>query len=307
MTRAVPFLVALFVGVAAFGAAFAVNTVIGSLVAPDETVAEASGGLDLNTVSAGSMATNIQPQQRAKGERTYLDGILCRNIFDPESISDCEERAKKSGGGGGGDALSDLPVSLVGTMVAEPATYSVAFLREDGKETGSYGIQDKILDATVVAIEQSRVQVRRANSRLEYITMDEEAPKKKPERQASTSSGGDDEEGIEKVGENKFVVSRDLLDKYINDIESISRMGRALLHRGPDGEFDGYRLSAIRRNTLADKLGIRNGDVVHSVNGKPLNSVQSAMEAYQTMTNDSNFSFEVTRRGQKVDLDYTVE
>ena len=38
----------------------------------------------------------------------------------------CEERAKKSGGGGGGDALSDLPVSLVGTMVAEPATYCVS-------------------------------------------------------------------------------------------------------------------------------------------------------------------------------------
>jgi type II secretion system protein C len=242
---------------------------------------------------------------RAKSEQVYLDGILCRNVFDPESISDCQDRVKSNRGGGSG-AMSDLPVTLVGTMVADPAEYSVAFIREDGKETGSFGISDSLLDAVIIGIEQDRVKVRRSNRSEEFITMDEERREKKPERRAS-SNADDDEEGIEKVGENKFVVSRDLLDKYINDIESISRMGRALLHRGPDGEFDGYRLSAIRRNTLADKLGIRNGDVVHSVNGQSLNSVQSAMEAYQTMTSENAFSFEVTRRGQKVDLDYSVE
>jgi general secretion pathway protein C len=84
-------------------------------------------------------------------------------------------------------------------------------------------------------------------------------------------------------------------------------MGRALLHRGPDGQFDGYRLSAIRRNTLADKLGIKNGDVIHSVNGKSLNSMSAAMDAYQTLTSENEFSFEVTRRGEKLSLGYDVQ
>ena len=306
MQRAMPALVALLIGAGAFVAAFGVNSAIGTLVAPDETVAGATGILEgsENSKPLAQMA-NSGTGPRAKSEKVYLDGILCRNVFDPESIGDCQERLKSSRAGGSG-AMSDLPVTLVGTMVADPVQYSVAFIREEGKETGSFGISDPLLDAVIIGIEQDRVKVRRSNRSEEYITMDEERREKKPERRTS-SSADDDEEGIEKVGDNKFVVSRELLDKYINDIESISRMGRALLHRGPDGEFDGYRLSAIRRNTLADKLGIRNGDVVHSVNGQSLNSVQSAMEAYQTMTNENAFSFEVTRRGQKVALDYTVE
>ena len=101
-------------------------------------------------------------------------------------------------------------------------------------------------------------------------------------------------------------VSKDVFDKYINDLEGISRMGRALLHRGPDGEFDGYRLSAIRRNTLADQLGIKNGDIIHAVNGQSLNSVQSAMNAYNTLRTDSSFCFEISRRGSPTELCYEV-
>ena len=305
MQRAMPVLVSVLIAAVAFGAAFAVNTVIGSLVAPSEEIAAATGGLD--TVAAVNRDSSSS-RPRGKSEQVYLDGILCRNVFDPASIANCEERLKaKRGGGTSSGALSDLPVTLVGTMVARPATYSVAFIREDDKETGSFGIGDKLLDATVIAIEEKRVKVRRGNNAEEYISMDDAPEEKRERRTTSNDSTGESEEGIEKVGENKFVVSRDLIDKYINDIESISRMGRALLHRGPDGEFDGYRLSAIRRNTIADKLGIRNGDVIHSVNGKPLNSVQSAMEAYQTMMSENNFSFEVTRRGQKTQLDYEVD
>ena len=102
-------------------------------------------------------------------------------------------------------------------------------------------------------------------------------------------------------------MSRDLLDRYVNNLDAISRMGRAIPHRGPDGQIDGYRLSGIRRNSLGEKLGIRNGDIVHSVNGQPLTSVQGAMAAYQTLQNEANFSFQVTRRGQKMTLEYDVQ
>src|SRR5262245_17993201 len=113
-------------------------------------------------------------------------------------------------------------------------------------------------------------------------------------------------EGISSIGDNKFAVNKDLFDKYISDPESIAGLGRALLHRGPDGEYDGYRLSAIRRNTLADQLGIKNGDIIKSVNGQPLNSVQSAMTAYNTMRSESSFCFEISRRGSPQQLCYEV-
>ncbi|MCO4747868.1 MAG: hypothetical protein KC912_23935, partial [Proteobacteria bacterium] len=75
---------------------------------------------------------------------------------------------------------------------------------------------------------------------------------------------------------------------------------------GPDGQIDGYRLSGIRRNSLGEKLGIRNGDIIHAANGQALTSMQGAMSAYTTLQSESSFNFEVTRRGQKMTLQYQV-
>ena len=65
-------------------------------------------------------------------------------------------------------------------------------------------------------------------------------------------------------------------------------------------------LSAIRRGTLADQLGIKNGDIIHSVNGESLNSMQAAMNAYNTMKTQSSFCFEISRRGTPTELCYDV-
>ena len=35
------------------------------------------------------------------------------------------------------------------------------------------------------------------------------------------------------------------------------------------------RLSGVRRRSIGDKIGIKNGDIVHSVNGQPLDAVRS--------------------------------
>jgi S1-C subfamily serine protease len=78
--------------------------------------------------------------------------------------------------------------------------------------------------------------------------------------------------------------------------------GRMLLHRGPDGQYDGYRLSAIRRGNLLDSCGFKNGDVVHSVNDQTVDSMDAAMTAYNTVRNLSPLTVRLTRRGESIDL-----
>ena len=163
--------------------------------------------------------------------------------------------------------------------------------------------------AASVAREDRRVKIRRSDGRIEVITAegaDAAKPATEPKTTAEPSAEAS-ESGIEKISETEYVVPRELLDEQLADLEGLSRMGRALLHRGPDGEFDGYRLSAIRRGSLPDQLGIRNGDVIHTVNGMPLSSVQGAMNAFQTLQNEAGFSFEVTRRGQTMEMGYQVK
>jgi len=309
MRPAVPVIVVFCLAVLGAGLGAGVNTVLASFIAPDTSdmqVATDQGRPPLQP--EGNILAQQKPKAaqatpaRGKTEREYLDAILCRNVFDPAAIASCQERTSGPVDDG---SNSDLPVQLVGTMVATPTTYSVAFITKDDEAAGSYGLNDKLLDATIIAIESERVAVRRGNGKQEYLTMVEGEVSKPPTR--SSRGKGDDDDEVEKLGENKYQVSREMLDRYMNDMDALSKMGRALLHRGPDGQFDGYRLSAIRRNTLADKLGIKNGDVIHSVNGKSLNSMSAAMEAYQSLTSENQFSFEVTRRGEKLSLDYDVQ
>jgi type II secretion system protein C len=313
MNRSLAAILILVLGLVGGGIGLGVNQWVAAVVAPDgdlpESVAVLASGDDGSDEDDGpdSMASSsgLEPSapMNRRSERTYLDGILCRNIFDPLAIEDCKTRM---GVGGDSGAMSDLPVQLVGTMVARPDRYSVAFITEDDEPAGSYGVNDRLLDATILEIEEDRVKVRRGTGREEYLTVGEsDRPVSSAAGSRSSNEDGDDE--ITKVGDNKYVLDRETIDKYLSDMDALSRMGRALLHRGSDGEFDGYRLSAIRRNTLADKLGIRNGDVIHSVNGKPLNSVQAAMEAYQTINNENQFNFEVTRRGERTQLDYEIQ
>lgn len=307
---------------AAAGSAVAVNQGIARLVAlPEAPPALVDGALPPGADGAegdpfasgepdasGKQARWAARAEQAQSEAEYRRVILDRNIFDQSKAG-----GKPSEGEGEGDdgvAESDLKVQLKGTIVAVPAAYSAAFLLKDGDSFArAYGIGQQVMGATILEILDDRIRVSR-NGAEEWLVIG--GGKEKAEKpETAATPGTPTAEGIEQVSETEFNVDKSVIESNLNDLEGLSRLGRALLHRGPDGEYDGYRLSAIRRGTLADQLGIRNGDIIHSVNGTALNSVQGAMEAFQGLTGGmspgSGFKFEVTRRGQPVTLNYNVK
>ncbi len=284
-------------------AALLLNFVIGravqvpeALPEPSAAIADAGGVFD---PTAGGFARGDFNAGRALSERQYLENIHGRNIFDLSKIGvevDGDLRP-------GEEQPSDLNVKLLGTVVADPAAYSAAFILEDGKPSANaYGVTQRIMDAEIILIEEDRVKLRRGDGREEWLTIGDGTAKPGNDVAAAPATGED----VAQTGDNQFEVTRQMLEENLNDLEGLSRMGRALLHRGPDGDFDGYRLSAIRRGSLPDKLGIRNGDIVHSVNGMQLDSVQGAMQALQALQKENGLKFEVTRRGQPVTLNYSV-
>lgn len=287
-----------FVTISAAGSAVGANVALKrALAIPEGASVGATPGVLLTDRGAPDPS---EPRVVALSQRQYVDGILRRNLFDSTAIG----QKSSAEGDTTGVTQSDLKVVLKGTLVAEPAQYSTAFIAEDAKDAqaSAYGLGAMVLGAKILEIRDTKVKILRDGVE-EWIIMGDEVVS------TTTTSGPTptDEEGVEKVGENDFVVSRAKLDEYLNDMESLSRMGRALLHRGPDGEFDGYRLSAIRRGSMPDKLGIRNGDIIHNVNGLALNNVQNAMTAFSSLQSESGLKFEVTRRGQPVTLNYDIQ
>ena len=115
-----------------------------------------------------------------------------------------------------------------------------------------------------------------------------------------------DDSGIEKTGANQYTVDQSVLDEILENPEKLYTQVRVTPHKDSNGEIDGYRMTGIRRNSIFYKLGIKNGDVVHNVNGKPLTSMSNAMDAYNSLGNARNFSFDITRRKSKRTFEYEV-
>mgnify|MGYP006185145083 CR=1 FL=1 len=283
------------------GAALGVNSTIRTAVSQAEAPAgEVSESMDVE--SQKRRLTSRSTNQNG-GASNYKRDIIHRSIFDHTKAGATIDAGLR----GGGESMTDLDYRLVLTMMAEPAIFSSALIApKDGKGSGhGYGIGDKLEGATVIAIEKRLIRLRRGNGQEEVLAMEEDSTGSARSTRGKTKELTD-EEGIEKVGEYKYIVDRSLVDKYLGDLDAISKMARASPHRGSDGVIDGYRLSGVRRGSPLDKLGIKNGDVINTVNGTSLSSVSGAMGAFNSMQSESSFNFEVNRRGQGLTLDYEV-
>ncbi len=286
------------IAVLAFLLAVGTNQIIrGVLVLPDDA--------ELPSVSTGGETTtdrSERPGTKKRDKPDYKDPIVRRSIFDSTKVGmEAEDEAVEIDPEGG--VASDMDVVLLATLVARTPSFSSALISEGGKSSRAYGFaegDDLFGEAEIIRIEQRRVIILR-DGQTEYIEMKGD---EKVARSPKKSSDKDDE-GITKEGD-KIIVERSLVEDALANVESLATKIRVVPHKGSDGEVDGYRLSAIRRGSLFDKLGIKNGDVVHAVNGMPLTSMEGAMSAFQTLQSDDDFNFEVTRRNKKQTFEYEI-
>jgi len=260
-----------------------------------------------DTPSQNNTASNksTRSRKRTPQERDYVQNIVNRSIFDSTQagkkstvISDPVE----------GDSVeSSLQLTLLATIIAQPAKYSVALIQDETSGANTYGVgYDLIGQATITKIEKNRVYFQRNNSeQLEYIEIGGETSSKEPGTTKKTDGKAEDGD-IQKVGNNKYVVDQSVLDEILANPEKLYTQVRVTPHKDADGNIDGYRMTGIRRKSLFYKLGIKNGDIVHSVNGQQLNSLSSAMDAYNSLGNSRDFNFDVTRRKNKQTFEYEV-
>ncbi|MEL6346722.1 MAG: type II secretion system protein GspC [Myxococcota bacterium] len=302
----------IFLGVGLIGWLGAMGTTriaSGYLALPEDAtlINAAAGGAVIAPTGGddGPAAPERPPRSpRAKSKNSYVDPIVARSIFDSSKIGAVAEEAVVTGD----ERKSNLKVVLLATIVAEPSAYSSALMAEDkSSPAAGYGIDDDLLgEATIVAIEPKKVIIKRTDGTIEYIAMGEDGGKSEPVAAKSSSREPDPESGVSKVGDNKYVVDQDTFDRLLENPEQLYTQVRVVPHKNKDGEIDGYRLSGIRRKSFFYQLGVKNGDIVHSVNGKPLTSMSAAMDAYNSLTSSREFSFDLTRRNKQQTFDYEV-
>jgi len=225
----------------------------------------------------------------------YVTPIVKRSLFDSSKVDQgldpnaSTEDCRKT----------DLNLVLYATIVAEPETFSSALIGEEKSESypTGYGIGDEVQGKEVYKIEQKKV-VFNVGGSLECLTVAGE--------DVRVVHKDDGDGGISSEGENNFTVDQSFLDELLANPEALATQIRAVPHKGADGNVDGYRLSGIRKGSPFEQIGVKNGDIIHSVNGKDLTSMGNAMDAYSSLGSEKSFSFEVTRKNQRQTMTYNV-
>jgi membrane-associated protease RseP (regulator of RpoE activity) len=112
--------------------------------------------------------------------------------------------------------------------------------------------------------------------------------------------------GITPIDDFSYKVEREAIEGWFDNPNCLMRQARIIPFMRDD-QPAGFKLYAIRPNTLYSKLGLRNGDVVLKLNGVELTSPDKALEAYQGLKDAKTVAMEILRRGQPKTLKYQME
>lgn len=241
-------------------------------------------------------------------------GVFQRNIFnsegfDPEKLSAEEGSSESDGIEDQIAVLSQLPLSLEGTIVhANPSKSVATVVVKNSNESKSLSVGDEIenMIERVTKIERRKVTFINKNSRrLEYIEIPPDAKLNLSFKGPAVGTGSEE---VAKRGEFDFVLKRADVTKYLSDLSSVLGQARMQpnIRPGSGGAVDGYRFTGIQPGSIYEKLGFKVQDVIKSVNGEPVNSPTKAMELYNSLKGQANLQLEVERNGRTEKFSYSI-
>jgi len=86
---------------------------------------------------------------------------------------------------------------------------------------------------------------------------------------------------------------------------SLARQAR-IVPKQTDGTIEGFKLYGIRPGSVFKAVGIKNGDLVRSVNGMALGSMEKLLEVFAKLRHATTYTFELDRRGTPLTLTIDV-
>jgi general secretion pathway protein C len=203
-----------------------------------------------------------------------------------------------------------LKLKLWGVAIHTTARSSYSIIEDLGaRKQGVYGIDAPVPGgATVKAIEWDRV-ILDHNGKDEVLELASKSPVGSPSRPvvggapaAPPASGG----SIQATAENEFLVPRAEVDSALENMSQLFTQIRAVPHF-EGGQSIGFRLFAIRRGSLFDRIGLKNGDIITSINGSEMSDPSRAVALLQELRDAQNLKVGAIRNQQPVELTYNIQ
>jgi general secretion pathway protein C len=182
-------------------------------------------------------------------------------------------------------------LTLIGTFISagqEP----YAIIEDKKKQTQDMFLLEQMVfgQARLKKIYQDRVEVERSG-KIEVLKLDD-------------FGGGDGGAGVSSSGDD-FVVDEAELDKGLENLPMLLTQARAVPYF-KDGRSIGLRLFAIKTGSLYEKIGLKNGDILKSINGNSLGDISQALKLFEQLKQERSISLVLERDKQDREFKYTI-
>ncbi|NPA58077.1 MAG: hypothetical protein GXN94_02160 [Aquificae bacterium] len=242
------------------------------------------------------------PSVQVKGEakKTVERKVSYRHInFVMGSGSGGELPAVETGGGVS-TATGQKNLELVGT--ATVGSKRLAFVRENGKlKLVKEG--DRVGGFTVKKISKFYLEGEK-DGRKYRLTI---SPKPSPQTESGSTKKVQVPAKVKEEGSRQVVkLEKRFVEEKTADIGSL--MKDVLIQPVvKDGETVGFMFRYVKPNSLLYNLGLRSGDMIVSVNGRSIKTVEEAFKIYNILRNENTVEVVIKRRGKEKTLVFEIQ
>jgi len=205
----------------------------------------------------------------------------------PSSTERKETTPRKGSSAQEKPALSSLTLKLLGTVVNESGLSWAVIQDLATDRQNMVGVGSVVAGARVVSIGKDRV-VLNVDGREEILLLGAEG--------ARSASGRGDQQPQESAT-STYVLGREVVRENLQNLPALMNQARAEVYF-KEGRPEGYLLSQIQKGSILNAVGFQDGDVIRSVNGHEVRSLEDAIALYQKYGDGDSFTIGISR-GEK--------
>lgn len=224
-------------------------------------------------------------------ENLELNKIIKKNIF--QVVQSSKEKEKL---GDMEDKIEEIPVAdvkdleLRGIVWSDKKENRIAIIYDKKmKLEGIYSIGDQITGGKVKDILKDQIVVT-INGKDSRIILSDYTELVK---------------GVNFTEQASYVISKKMLKSKLSDMPSLLRSMRVVPYTSKG--IRGFKVVSIKDRFITDKLGLKKGDIILSVNGKDVTNMDNIMQLYSKVQDIEHVNLEILRNREKQSLSFTIK
>ncbi|MDD2539819.1 MAG: type II secretion system protein GspC [Desulfuromonadaceae bacterium] len=240
---------------------------------------------------------------------SFYAPILTEGLFGKATQGPLAPITSASASAQATSATAPSELMLLGTAVGSFRETFALVRNMTKQEERVFRLGDMVFDAgRLVGVSKDKAFIVINGKKVELLTPFTPPPSSSPApAPAPAAASGTAQPGVAvaNMGSGNYVIDQRALNAALDNPAQAMSDAR-LLPSQKDGKVEGFRASEVKPNGVFGMLGIKNGDILVSLNDFPMDSPDKALQSFIALKGQNHLKLDVIRDGQPQTLNYDI-